>query len=157
MRNTQELCLYNDSKRCVDIFNNMQLYKRRAWMAKGKKPVRHHDVWEEILLLSRHRRMPVSMTHVYGHNKLVYNDAADDLAKGGAARSTVHRILWPKGPPEGEPRATRQKHMRAQGVKRQAAVQASESDTCSDRSIAICHRRRQMRNAMMDIPDLEPN
>ena len=26
MRNTQELCLYSDSKWCVDIFNNLQLY-----------------------------------------------------------------------------------------------------------------------------------
>ena len=42
VRNTQELCLYSDSKWCVDIFNNLQLYKRRAWMAQGKKPVRHH-------------------------------------------------------------------------------------------------------------------
>ena len=26
----------------------------------------------------------MSMTHVYGHNKLVYNGAANDLAKAGA-------------------------------------------------------------------------
>ena len=36
VRNTQELCLYIDSKWCVDIFNNLQLYKRRAWMAQGR-------------------------------------------------------------------------------------------------------------------------
>ena len=55
----------------------------------------------------------MSMTHVYGHNKLVYNDAADDLAKVGAARCTVHRISWLRGPAEGEARATRQKHVRS--------------------------------------------
>ena len=26
--NTQELCVYSDSKWCVDIFNNFELYKR---------------------------------------------------------------------------------------------------------------------------------
>ena len=51
MHNTQELCLYGDSKWCVDIFNNLQLHNRCAWMAQGKKPVRHQDVWEEILQL----------------------------------------------------------------------------------------------------------
>ena len=129
MRNTQELCLYIDSKWCIDIFNNLQVYKRGASMAQGKKPIGHQDVWEEILQLLQCRRAPVSMTHVYGHNKLVYNDAADDLAKARAARSTVHRISRPRGPAEGEPRATRQKHVRARGVKRQAAMQALESDT----------------------------
>ena len=53
------------------IFNNLQLYKRRAWLAQGKKPVKHHDVWEDILLLLQDRTAPVSMTHVYGHNKMV--------------------------------------------------------------------------------------
>ena len=42
--NTQELCLYSDSKWCLDIFSNLQLYKHRAWMAKGKQPVRYHDI-----------------------------------------------------------------------------------------------------------------
>ena len=96
----------------------------------------------------------MSMTHVYGHNKL-YNDAADDLAKAGAARSMVHRASRPRGPAEGELRARRQKHMRTQGVKRQAAVQASQSDSASDRPIVIRHKRRQMRSAPMDNPDPE--
>ena len=157
MRNTQELFLYSDSKWCVDIFNNLQLYKRRAWMTQGKKPVRHHDVWEGILWLLQDRTAPVSMTHVYGHNKLVYNDTADDLAKAGAARSMVHRVSRPRGFAGGEPRATRQKLVGARGVKRQAALQVSESDTGSDMPTAIRHRRRRMRNAPMDIPDPEPD
>ena len=100
----------------------------------------------------------MSMTHVHGHNKLVYNDVASDLAKAGAARSTVHMVSQPRGPAGGELRATRQKLVRAGGVKRQATVhQTSESDTSSDRPIAIRHRRRQMRNAPMDIPDPEPH
>ena len=72
MRNTQELCLYSDSNWCVDIFSNLQLYKRRNWIAKGKQPVRHHDIWEEINQSMQSRIASVSMTHVYGHNKLVY-------------------------------------------------------------------------------------
>ena len=116
VRNTQELCLYSDSKWCVDIFNNLQLYKRRAWMAQGKKPVKHHDVWEDILVLLHNRTAPVSMTHVYGHNKLIYNEATDALAKAGAARSTMHRVARPRGPAGGEPQATRQKLMRARRV-----------------------------------------
>ena len=91
-------------------------------MARGKKPVRHHDVWEEILQeilqLLQGRGAPMCMTHVYGHNKLVYSDTADYLAKAGAARCTVHRISRPRGPAEGEPWATREKHVRARGVKR---------------------------------------
>ena len=34
-----ELCLYSDSKWCVDIFNSLQLYECRGWVAKGKSPV----------------------------------------------------------------------------------------------------------------------
>ena len=51
VRNTQEMCLYSDSKWCVDSFSNLQLYKRRGWMAKGKQPVKHHDIWEDIYQL----------------------------------------------------------------------------------------------------------
>ena len=36
VRNSEELCLYSDSKWCVDMFSNLQLYERRGWMAKGK-------------------------------------------------------------------------------------------------------------------------
>ena len=45
---SQELCLYGDSKWCVDIFSNQCAYTRRGWMAYGKKPVRNHDTCEEI-------------------------------------------------------------------------------------------------------------
>ena len=41
---SQELCLYGDSKWCVDIFSNLHVYKFKGWMAQRKKPVRHHDV-----------------------------------------------------------------------------------------------------------------
>ena len=64
----------------------------------------------------------MSMTHVYGHNKVIYHDAADAPAKAGAARSTVHRVSRPRGSAGGEPRATRQKLVRVRGVKRQATV-----------------------------------
>ena len=69
-------------------------------MAQGKKAVRHH-VWEDILRLLQGRTLPVSMAHVYGHNKLVYNNDADDLAKARAARSKVHGVSWPGGPAPG--------------------------------------------------------
>ena len=37
---SQELCLYSDSKWFVDIFSTLHVYnKRRGWMAQGKKPV----------------------------------------------------------------------------------------------------------------------
>ena len=111
----------------------------------------------ENFQLLQGRRALVSMTHVYGHNKLVYNNAADGLAKVGAARSTVHRASWPRGPAEGEPRARRQKHVRTRGVKRQAALQTSESDSGSEKPIVIRHRRREMCNVPMDIPDPEPD
>ena len=42
---------------------------------KGKQPVRHQDLWEDICQLLQGRTTPVSVAHVYGHNKLVYNDA----------------------------------------------------------------------------------
>ena len=34
---------------------------------------------------------------VYGHNKLVCNDAADALARAGAAKSTVHKTVGADG------------------------------------------------------------
>ena len=45
VRNTQELYVNSDSKWCADIFSDLQLYKRYGWMAKGKQPVRHHDIF----------------------------------------------------------------------------------------------------------------
>ena len=35
------------------------------------------------------RTTPISMTHVYGHNRPVYNEEADALAKARAALSKV--------------------------------------------------------------------
>ena len=59
-------------------------------MTQGKKPVRHHDIWEEVLSLIRSRTALMTVTHVYGHNRFVYNEATDELAKAGAAQSKVH-------------------------------------------------------------------
>ena len=157
VHNTQEPCLYSDSKWCVDIFSNLQLYKRRGWMAKGKQPVRHHDIWEDIYQLLQGWIALVSITHVYGHNTLVYNDATDALARAGAAKSTVHKTGRPTGPTEDGPSVRRQKHTRTRGVKRQVAVQVSDSDLGSDRPIVIRQKRPEMRNAPMDIPDPEPD
>ena len=118
VRNTQEPRLYSGSKGCVDIFSNLQLYKRHGWMAKGKQPVRHHDIWEDMYLLLQTGAAIVSVTHVYGHNKLIYTEAADALARAGVAKSTVHTTVRPKGPTEEGPRARRQKRTRTRGVKR---------------------------------------
>ena len=57
----------------------------------------------------------MSVTHVYGHNKLVYNDAPDALARAGATKSTLHKTVRPKGPTEDGPRVRRQKHTRLRG------------------------------------------
>ena len=99
----------------------------------------------------------MSVTHVYGHSKLVYNEAANALSRAGAAKSMVHRTVRPRGPTDDGSRARRQKHTRTRVVKRQATVQVSDSDSCSDRPIVIRHRQREMRNAPMDIPDPEPD
>ena len=90
VRGDQMLCMYSDSKWCVDIFDNLDLCKKRGWMTQGKKLVRHHDIWEEVLSIIRSRCAPVTVTHVCGHNKIVYNEAVDELAKEGAAQSKVH-------------------------------------------------------------------
>ena len=103
VRSSQELCLYSDSKWCVDILNNLRSYKHRGWMAKGKNPVYHHNVWEEVYQLLECRTAPVSMAHVYGHNRIMYNDAVDALAKAGAAKSKVHKIVRPKVAPDDAP------------------------------------------------------
>ena len=64
----------------------------------------------------------MSVIHVYGQNKLVYNEAGNALARAGAAKSSVHKTVRPRGPTEDGPRARRQKHTRTRGIKRQAAV-----------------------------------
>ena len=156
VREDQELCIYSDSKWCVDIFDNLQLYKRRGWMSQGKKQVGHHDVWEEVLSLIQCRSAPVTVTHVYAHNKVVYNDAADELAKAGASLSEVHRPVRPKKSPKDGPQGSKAKYNRGRGVKPQAAVQVSNKSTDGDRSILIHHRRRRMQNAPLELPDPEP-
>ena len=142
MCNSQEMCPCRDFKWCVGIFGNLQLYKHRGWVAKGKHPVRHHDIWEDVYQLLPCRRAPMSMMHVYGHNKPVYNDPVDALAIVGAAKSRVHNTPRPMGPFDNGPRVRRQKHTRTRGVKRQAAVQVTEEDSGSDRLIVISRRRR---------------
>ena len=82
-------------------------------MAQGKKPVRHHDVWEDIYQICRASIAHISMTHVYGHNKRVYNEEADTLAKAGAAMSKVHRPGRVRDMPKGSLEATRRKQARA--------------------------------------------
>ena len=81
--------------------------------------------------------MPVTVTHIYGHNKILYNDAVDELAKLGAAQSKIHRPVRPKRALDDGPRGGRQKCTRGRGVKRQASVQVCDDSTCSDRSIVI--------------------
>ena len=91
MLESQDLCLYSDSKRCMVIFSNLRVYKHKGWMAQGKKPVCHHDVWEDIYQMCQTKIAHISTTHVYDHNRLVYNEEADTLGKAGAAMSKVHR------------------------------------------------------------------
>ena len=79
----------------------------------------------------------MSVTYLYGHNKLVYNEAADTLPKAGAAKSTVHKTVRPRGPMDDGPTARRQKRTRTRGIKRQARVQVSDSDSGSDKPMAI--------------------
>ena len=152
---SQDPCLYSDSKWCVDIFSNLRLCNHRGWMVQGKKPVRHHDVWEDIYQMCQAKTSRISMTHVYGHNRLVYNEEADTLAKAGAAMSKVHRPSRVKNMPQGSPVSTRRKQTRGRGVKKQVAVQVSDGSTDSDRPAHIRHRRREMRNAPLGIPDPE--
>ena len=118
VRGDQELCMYSDSKWCADIFENLELYKRREWVTQGKKLVRHHDIWEEVLSIIRSRTAPLAVTHVYGHNKIVYNEAADELAKAGAAQSKVHRPVRPRMALDDGPQCRRPKETRGRGVKR---------------------------------------
>ena len=54
-------------------------------MTQGKKPVRHHDIWEEVLSIIKSRSVPVTVTHVDAHNKIGYNEGADELAMARAA------------------------------------------------------------------------
>ena len=81
----------------------------------------------------------MSMSHVYGHNKLVYNDATDKLARAGAVKSTVHKTSQPTGLTDDGLRVRRQKHTRTRGVKWQVAVQVSDGDLGSNRPIIIHH------------------
>ena len=90
-------------------------------------------MWEEIYQLYQDRTTPIPMTHVYGHNKLVYNEEADAFAKAGAALSKMHRPRCVMDMPRGSPEATRRKRTRGRGIKRQAAVQVLDGSIDSDR------------------------
>ena len=62
------------------------------------------------------RTTHTSMTHVCGHNRLVYNEEADTLAKAGAAMLKVRRPRRVRGVPHAV--ATRRKRTRGRGIKR---------------------------------------
>ena len=111
-------------------------------------------IYEEIYHMCQGRRTPISMTHIYGHNWLVYNEEADALAKAGAALSKVHKLRRVRDIPQERGEASRRKQTRVRGIKRQAAVQALDESTDSDKPAHIRDRRREMRNVPLDIPDL---
>ena len=149
-------CLFRDSKWCVNIFSNLRGYKHRGWMAQGKKPVRHHDVWEDIYQMCQASTAHISMTHVYGHKKRVYNEKWAPRQRG-AAMTKVHRPRRVKDMPQVSPVATRRKRTRGKGIKRQAALQVSNDSTDYDGPAHIRHRHTVMRNVALDIPDPRPH
>ena len=61
------------------------------------------------------RTAPISMTHVYGHKRLVYNEEADALAKVGAALSKVHKPRRVRGHATRQPRGLQTKVDQGQG------------------------------------------
>ena len=89
---------------------------------------------------------------MYGHNRMVYNEEADALAKAWAAMSKVHRLRRVRDRPIHRPPDENKL-----AVERQAAVQLPDDSTGSDRPTHMRHKRREMRNAPFDIPDLEPD
>ena len=107
--------------------------------------------------ISQAKTAHISMTHVYGHGRLVYNEEADTLAKAGAAMPKVHRPRRVRHMPQGNPLATRRKQIRGKGIKRQAAVWVSDDNTGSDMPAHIRHKRREMRHVPLDIPDPRPD
>ena len=81
----------------------------------------------------------------------MYNEEVDALAKAGAALSKLHRPGRVRDMLQGKSTD------RLQGNQEAAAMQVSDNSTDSDRPAHIRHRRREMRNAPLDIPHPEPD
>ena len=111
----------------VNIFSKLQLHKRRDWVAKGKQPVRNHDIWKKCASYCRvgqhhcQGRMCMDTTSLCIMMLLMHWQGLGQQSPGYIKR------LGPGGR-QMRARVRRQKYTRTRGVKRQATVQVSEDD-----------------------------
>lgn len=72
--------LMSDSKYVCSAINNGWLdnWVKNGWKTASKKPVLNKDLWEELLVLLRDRK--VDFSWVKGHHGNKYNERCDALA-----------------------------------------------------------------------------
>lgn len=72
--------IFTDSQYVVNGFNKGWVYnwQRNGWKTTTKKPVKNKELWEELLLLTKHH--DCEFNWVKGHNDNVWNERCDTLA-----------------------------------------------------------------------------
>ncbi len=88
LRALKEPCrvvLYSDSAYLVNAFRQDWLgkWQRNGWLNSKKEPVENQDLWQELLVLSRHHQ--VEWTKVKGHAGHELNERCDELARSAIA------------------------------------------------------------------------
>jgi ribonuclease HI len=83
--------VFTDSKYCISSLTVWILkWKKNGWKGSNKKPVLNRDMIEpmEMMLNELKKSIDITLQYVAAHTGIVNNEAADQLAREGAAQST---------------------------------------------------------------------
>ena len=88
---TAEIEVFCDSAYVVNCFLQKWYVKweKNDWQG-SQGPVKNRDQWEELLKLYRAFKTPPTWKHIKGHNGNKWNEVADSMATGQAAREVTH-------------------------------------------------------------------
>ena len=80
LKGINNIKIKSDSKYVVNGITNWIInWKKKGWKTAKNKPVKNKELWEELDYITE--KLNVDYEWVKGHNKNVYNEHADSLAK----------------------------------------------------------------------------
>lgn len=81
----RKLIIYSDSKYAIQCLGWAPGWRRKDWRTASGAPVQNVELVREMVRLHSARAGPTELVHVRGHAGIAGNEAADRLARRGAA------------------------------------------------------------------------
>lgn len=84
-RTDVDVQVFSDSAYVVNCMNDgwYRNWRTNGWVNSKKKPVENRDLWEELLSIIEDNGFFIKFNKIKGHDKIYYNEFADQLAKKG--------------------------------------------------------------------------